>query len=668
MLFEALQLDREQSRQVAPSSTPIQRTLKTWVTVATPFLKFSVDWQTMVVPLLILLSTAGVTFLRFEWFQQYWQQISYGVLPWWHTATAFVASRILALLVIALFLRLLFNTYVFKSRGCADTDQRRQASQDLSSAALAFGTALITATGTGWLIGSECRQLIIDTAGIGHIEAASAVTLLALTCLSISAVKTLRPFCLFMFQFRRNKRCKTAWSCYKDKHRALPVGFETRDEAVRGLHAIIRRPVAEILPRIHGPDRKRFWGTRRYLINPERESFKLSFVGWIAGSLLLPFSIFIDWVVKGLYNNLVCVALDSFVLTRLWKAAQGCDVPGLKMVDCQPLPFSEDLQNNGHQDDLPVPLKAVEVTVSEKAGKLLERARAFLGGDFKEGVDLFKLINRTLAGDENDDILFHTTYLNTEEVAKHISETCARSNAQDHYSSPGPITSSQTVADAKWPHPGQIGFYWWMLRYAILGCVLAIPAVSLYYACESIFFGWSRDHFQLSTRDISGRFNVSKELRQPEDFYLLTIYMKAVSDRSELQRLLNSSSLISHYMEDYLNAYDGNTEKLQSEINMHDAKKRFGEFFNAKGNPESIAMRSVTDRRKSVDEISNFGDASLTDSEQIRAVFRLIAAEQYQAAGNCLQSLQFPNWLTVAIVLNRDVSFLENEPLFGAKP
>jgi hypothetical protein len=201
-----------------------------------------------------------------------------------------------------------------------------------------------------------------------------------------------------------------------------------------------------------------------------------------------------------------------------------------------------------------------------------------------------------------------------------------------------------------------------MLRYAILGCLLAIPAVSLYYACESIFFGWSRDHFQLSTRDISGRFNVSKELRQPEDFYLLTIYMKAVSDRSELQRLLNSSSLISHYMEDYLNAYDGNTEKLQFEINMHDAKKRFGEFFNA------IAMRSVTDRRKSVDEISNFGDASLTDSEQIRAVFRLIAAEQYQAAGNCLQSLQFPNWLTVAIVLNRDVSFLENEPLFGAKP
>jgi hypothetical protein len=128
--------------------------------------------------------------------------------------------------------------------------------------------------------------------------------------------------------------------------------------------------------------------------------------------------------VKGLYNNLVCVALDSFVLTRLWKAAQGCDVPGLKMVDCQPLPFSEDLQNNAHQDDLPDPLKAVEATVSENAGKLLERARAFLGGDFKEGVDLLKLINRTLAGDENDDILFHTTYLNTEVVAKHISTTC----------------------------------------------------------------------------------------------------------------------------------------------------------------------------------------------------------------------------------------------------
>ncbi|MGV2340800.1 MAG UNVERIFIED_CONTAM: hypothetical protein LVR18_44725 [Planctomycetaceae bacterium] len=81
VLFEALQLDRKQSRQIAPSSTPIQRTLKTWVTVATPFLKFSVDWQTMVVPLLIFLSTAGVTLLRFEWFQQYWQQQSYGCSP-----------------------------------------------------------------------------------------------------------------------------------------------------------------------------------------------------------------------------------------------------------------------------------------------------------------------------------------------------------------------------------------------------------------------------------------------------------------------------------------------------------------------------------------------------------------------------------------------------------
>ncbi|MGV2340797.1 MAG UNVERIFIED_CONTAM: hypothetical protein LVR18_44710 [Planctomycetaceae bacterium] len=144
--------------------------------------------------------------------------------------------------------------------------------------------------------------------------------------------------------------------------------------------------------------------------------------------------------------------------------------------------------------------------------------------------------------------------------------------------------------------------------------------------------------------------------------------MKAVSDRDELQRLLNSSRWSSQSREDYLNAYDGNTGELKSQQDMTDDKKRFWELFNAKRNPESIAVRSVTDRRKSVETISNFGDPSLEDAKKICAVFRLIAAEQYQAAGKCLQSLQFRNWLTAAIVLNRDVSFLENEPLFGANP
>ncbi|MGV2340799.1 MAG UNVERIFIED_CONTAM: hypothetical protein LVR18_44720 [Planctomycetaceae bacterium] len=178
------------------------------------------------------------------------------MLPWWHTATAFVASRILALLIIALFLRLLFNTYVFKSRGGVDADQRRQAWQDLSSAALAFGTALITATGTGWLIGSECRQLIIDTAGIGHIEAASRRNP-ACPDVPVDFRRENSPAILsFHVSVSQEQTVQGGVELLQGQTPRLPVGFETRDEAVRGLHAIIRRPVAEILPRIHGPDRK----------------------------------------------------------------------------------------------------------------------------------------------------------------------------------------------------------------------------------------------------------------------------------------------------------------------------------------------------------------------------------------------------------------------------
>lgn len=491
VLLEAFAIDQAKKKP-GTKATLLEKRIQTWITVATPFLQFGADWAAMVAPLFVFMSVLVTALLYRDWYLDYWQQQGARVFSPDKVAGVCVSARVLIILCTSLPFRCLYKLYEFFHRGVEDTDRRLQARKDLMSSSLATVVAFALAAFFWWSINTDGRWLLTTTVRfwppIWHLEFASLTTLLTVVTLAVSAWRATLPIQGWCIEWRRRRHVKAAWNAFKDRHRALPLGFERCDEPVRALHAIIQCPKAEIVPRIKGPERRRYFGSRLYLVNPERERLRNKVSGWLAGSLLLPFSIVVDWILKPFYNNVVCVFIDDFVLTRLWKTAQGADIPGLRMIDCLPLPLSADLSPKPNSCD--AALKSVENEVQQAAPRLLHHVRSLLGGNYSEGVRLFDLLKTAFTAPKSSKLLFHTAYLQNQQVIQLLAETCCGSATG--YAKPGPVTSRGIHNLDYSPQTGQIGFFWWALQVGIVIAVLSVPSLLLKRVADTVFYEWSR--------------------------------------------------------------------------------------------------------------------------------------------------------------------------------
>ena len=504
--------------------------LRSWTTVGTPFLHSVPSsaglWR--LVPLIMILWVLG---RQWGWFLDYWgsalELIDIGPV---RSLVAF--SLTYALWMLAPPLLLLVAYRLFKVAATQRSETR------YSDARVLEFSRLVQSSATALLV---IPALILPWSWSGLRSIAPTVWYLALMkpvfllpvlyglVAAALVIGCLLSFFLMLIRSvqcgHRVKRSRRAWELFHDRFRYMAC--LARDEAINGLRKSQYGIAGPLLPRIRRPG-ARDYGLAGRTLTPEALTSETRFtVGTFTTLILLPIQQVYDWVLRPLYNEVLAVLVDEFVLGRFTAQAHGADLPGLRLgfVSSTPFPLEGEcprgFRRSGYLRDwllrrytlaALLPDETIQAQIHGRfagpsldeceelleathgrAGQMIEALRSLLGVPSMAAVSLMTYLSQALReGGEWTDLLIHTTYFKNERVLRRIAGAidpgytvppltpCA-------VSEPGP---GPGAAEFAWPPSG---FGWWLIRGMVRGMILASPALAPYLAGLLILYPESRE-------------------------------------------------------------------------------------------------------------------------------------------------------------------------------
>lgn len=417
--------------------------LRSWMTVATPFLLFKPNWRTFWITVLALVIVTSIGVYEGTWFNDFWRQI----LPesaYSPCRTFLTVVHLYAVIILlpCMLLRVAWARYCRSVDSVSQSRDRKQIeTADVASSLLAFCAATILLL--PWLPFYD-RDHLVASARLGLRFEVICATLWAVA-IGAAGLWLIVFLVLFLVRTYDNLRRRSlrvpTFIRYGSLYGPVALGAAHMDEAINGLRAIRTVPQGPLLPTIPAPRSGQLSRSAGRLRYPEREGARHDLWRWVFAYLLLPAGFVYDWIARPLYNDVFAPLVDEFVLTRLTRSAHGADIPGLVLGDviCHPL-TSEERTSVSHQLETPWQKVEKDLNLQRSLGKstqryakrFLQRVRTVLGFDYKEGIELLQFFKMAMGGEgrqrerrkektDPSNLLIHTSYFGDKLVQEAIA-------------------------------------------------------------------------------------------------------------------------------------------------------------------------------------------------------------------------------------------------------
>lgn len=488
VLWEALQAATTRGGR---GRTPLP-SLQSWTTVGTPFLHFVPDWVPALTGILVLLPMLAVLGRQFAWLRDAVGQLPDAEGAWWAvlgTAILGYAAVILGCAATAFLFYRLFALQAAQRDPVASSDipgmELRQLGRSLKGAVLI--AAILTFT--TWTFSRFCN--VTEVLGLSFVDAMLlGASLWAMTVIgtSVTAIHLISaPVTQIFACLGKKRRQLKTWGYFGARHYSV---FSAEDEAICGLTAIQVGMAGPLLPRIPAPGAGQYSARTHRDLNPEGSPS--------GGMLSLPFRIIYDWILRPLYNEVFAPLVDSFVLRRLSRNAQGADLAGamLGQVSTSPLLskhvsphrrlrdyfaswFTPVYRGRGPSPEtrqIGLSLKGCDAIAAGTRGHadlLLARVRKQLALPTAIATSLADFFRRAMSGDEVSKLLIHTGYFELAETRSLVCDAIQGRARCDSVTSVAARDADPVDADRFWPPRG---FGFWLLRGVSLLCLAVLPA------------------------------------------------------------------------------------------------------------------------------------------------------------------------------------------------
>ena len=506
-------------------STKLKR-LGRWITVGTPYLRFRWDVSVFLATLLLLVLLSlslflplpgvgpslfpwqwlGLTGKPWDWFSDYWSR--FDAVSAYSAGVNFTLAVMLSstsIILLCLLGRALWETYCYwNSHMVIPGDRRRIEFSDMVWGWTSFFTVLVIA-------GLSCFicWLALGKASISHFLITGCLIVSSwrgaagLAATSIIAVAFFVPFSLLIVStfraFDENRRIrdrKAAWKIFGNKAFLIAAA---NDEPIAGLKAVQHKPTGPLLPRITAPRVNRYGKLTKRVRYPERERLGDRWLRRLFDLFFLPITLFRDWVLRPLYNDVFAALLDSFVLGRLWKKAHGCDIFGLVPDKVLTTPMSE-----GEIDGTPPIVfrpPDVEALTEEPLLRAVRGIRRALGRDYPVGVYLADFFKRAMQGKEvEEQALIHTSYFANGSVETKNAIIQAFKGVNNEMPQLPTEQEAGPPVDSRQANPGMYEFLMWLFRNFTIMLIFSLPWFLVVLLTFAVFYQHSAWFYQTKLR------------------------------------------------------------------------------------------------------------------------------------------------------------------------
>lgn len=553
VVWEALRLAHEQKLKGGEKPYELADRLKSWVTVATPFMHYAADWPRLTWYLIWFVSFLCVAWITGAWWSDFWiptqrvdtspdLQNTIWNAPYLGSCLCFAGVHVISLCLVLFPLNMLWRLYRWIDSGAgasqfSQSEQREQTKYDFfSSLFVTMIVGAIAGASLGLLfcyLGNEqdLAYRSLRAAYSPEVLAATAWTFVLLGGLLASTCASFWVIIRGWIESNRAKSSAEAWGLLKGKHRALPIGWEHVDEPTIGLRAILEVPEDELLPRLAAPGAHRFTDNR-CVRHPEFERDRADIRQWLIEFFVLAYSIPRDWIARPFYNDVFAPLIDRFVLTRLWKAAHGTDLYGARVAAVTHVPGRVVYREPWQEPTPEIWSASLRATMNEVRGALsdyLERLRGRIGLNSIAAVKVLEILEQALGdpdgsgptGPEESRLLAHTCYLGQLDPANgslaleiaHCLRGCTTGYVAPSLP-PRPEPRKRPPCESI-----QYRFSAWSAQMAVLLTLVLTPACILVVTGYWLFFPWSRSALVAKASDYSTRVNrfiVNDEVGSPQ--------------------------------------------------------------------------------------------------------------------------------------------------------